>query len=128
MKAMSDHTRLNPDRRIDRLKTFNTRLHNSKASMEAFQSFQMKLDTNMVEVPGRRLPGENIVFGQNKIVRTDHNADWSRDLRSISMFSHVDIKRWYVIVPRRNLQEVQEFVKMCIRAAASMKMHISEPR
>uniref|UniRef100_A0A1A9WLY5 Piwi domain-containing protein n=1 Tax=Glossina brevipalpis TaxID=37001 RepID=A0A1A9WLY5_9MUSC len=43
------------------------------------------------------------------------------------MFAHVDMKRWFVIVTRYNLSQVQEFVKLCIRAAQSMKMRISDP-
>lgn len=125
---MGDYTRLNPDRRIERLRTFNKRLHSSKASMEVFSLWNMKLDTNLVEIPGRILPRQKIVFGNQRKVNCDRNADWTREFRNTTMYSHVDIKRWYVVVPRRNLREVQDFVKMCIRAAGSMKMHISEPR
>lgn len=128
MKAMGEHTRLNPDRRIERLRTFNQRLYSSQASMEVLSLWNMKLDTNLVEVPGRILPPEKIVFGNQKKVVCDRNADWTREFRNCTMFSHIDIKRWYVVVPRRNLREVQEFVKMCVRAAGSMNMHISEPR
>ncbi|XP_065358505.1 protein aubergine [Calliphora vicina] len=128
MRAMGDYTRLNPDRRMERLRTFNDRLHSSKASMEVFSLWNMKLDTSLVEIPGRILPPEKIVFGNQRKVPCDRNADWQREFRKNTMYSQVDIKRWYVIVPRRNLREVQDFVKMCIQAARSMKMHISEPR
>uniref|UniRef100_A0A1B0A4S7 Uncharacterized protein n=1 Tax=Glossina pallidipes TaxID=7398 RepID=A0A1B0A4S7_GLOPL len=43
------------------------------------------------------------------------------------MYVHVDINRWYVIVPRRSLRQIQDFVRLCIRTAQSMQMHISEP-
>lgn len=125
---MGEYTRLFPDRRIERLKTFNSRLHSSKTSMEVFSLWNMKLDKNLVEVPGRKLSKQKIVFGNQKSYTCDVNADWTREFRNTSMYSQVDIKRWYVVVPRRNIHEVQEFVKMCIRAASSMKMHISEPR
>ncbi|XP_061394627.1 protein aubergine [Musca vetustissima] len=128
MRAMSEHTRLNPNRRIDRLRAFNTRLQNSKESMDVLASWNMQLDKHLVEIPGRILPPERIVFGNQRKYVCDQNADWTREFRNTTMFSHVDIKRWYVIVARRNLREVQEFVKLCIRAAGSMKMHISEPR
>lgn len=125
---MSEHTRLEPKIRIDRLRKYNHRLQTSQASMQVLGSWNMQLDTQLVEVPGRVLPPEKIVFGNNKTFTCDQNADWTREFRNNSMYVHVDIKRWYVVVARRNLREVQEFVKMCIRAAASMKMHISEPR
>ncbi|XP_043950297.2 protein aubergine [Drosophila biarmipes] len=128
MKAMSEHTRLTPDRRIERLRMFNQRLKSSEESTETLKSWNVELDSALVEIPARVLPPEKIVFGNNKRFLCDARADWTNEFRSSSMFSHVDIKRWYVITPARNLRETQEFVKMCIRAANGMRMHISEPR
>ncbi|XP_070067653.1 protein aubergine isoform X2 [Drosophila takahashii] len=128
MKAMSEHTRLTPDRRIERLRVFNQRLKSAKESMETLKSWNVELDSALVEIPARVLPPEKIVFGNNKRFLCDARADWTNEFRNSSMYSHVDIKRWYVITPARNLRETQEFVKMCIRAASGMKMQISEPR
>lgn len=128
MRAMGDHTRLNPDRRIDRLRTFNKRLQDTPSSMEVLALWNMQLDSNLVEVPGRVLPPEKIYFGNAKQVSCANKPDWTSEFRNNSMYAHVDIKRWYVVVARQNMREVQEFVQMCIKAAKSMKMHISEPR
>ena len=62
MRAMSEYTRLNPDRRIERLETFNRRLQTTPASIEVFQVWQMELDKRLVELPGRLLPQEMIQF------------------------------------------------------------------
>ncbi|KAH8333113.1 hypothetical protein KR074_006155, partial [Drosophila pseudoananassae] len=128
MKAMSEHTRLTPDRRIERLRMFNQRLKQSKESMEVMRSWSIELDSSLVEIPARILPPERIVFGEGKIYLCDARADWTGEFRKTAMFSHVDIKRWYVITPRRHSRETQEFVKMCIRSAHGMKMRIAEPR
>ncbi|XP_017059224.1 protein aubergine [Drosophila ficusphila] len=127
MKAMSEHTRLTPDRRIERLRVFNKRLKSSKESTDTLKSWNIELDSALVEIPGRVLLPEKVVFGQNRTYLCDNRADWTHEVRKQAMFSHVDIKRWYVITPSRNLRETQEFVKMCIRAANGMKMCISEP-
>lgn len=66
MKAMSEHTRLAPNMRIERLKTFNKRLQETKESVENFKSWQFSLDQNLVELTGRVLNSEYIVFGNNK--------------------------------------------------------------
>lgn len=128
MKAMGEHTRIQPDRRIERLRIFNRRLQSSKASMDVLAQWNMRLDTNLVEMPGRILNPETIIFGNQRKVKCDLNADWTREFKNSPMYSHVDIKRWYVIVEKNKLRDVQEFVKCCIRAAGSMKMHIAEPR
>ncbi|KAH8374248.1 hypothetical protein KR200_006372, partial [Drosophila serrata] len=128
MKAMSEYTRLTPDRRIERLRTFNKRLKSSKDSMELMKSWQIELDTALVEIPARVLPPQNIVLGNNKRFLCDSRADWSNEFRNSSMFSHVEIKRWLVITPHRGVNEAQDFVKLCIRVAAGMKMSITDPR
>lgn len=125
---MGEHTRLMPSRRIDRLRVFNQRLQQSKQSIEVLKSWNIELDKSLVEIPGRVLPSEKIVFANEKRYLCDARADWTFEFRNNSMFSHVDIKRWYVITPRQSLRETKEFVKMCIRAAAGMKMPIFEPR
>ncbi|KAH8341382.1 hypothetical protein KR059_005676 [Drosophila kikkawai] len=128
MKAMSEHTRLTPDRRIERLRTFNQRLKSSKESMELMKSWQIELDTALVEIPARVLPPQNILLGNNKKYLCDSRADWSNEFRNSSMFSHVDIKRWLVITPRRSINQTQDFVRMCIRVAQGMRMTILDPR
>ncbi|XP_068150422.1 LOW QUALITY PROTEIN: protein aubergine-like [Drosophila tropicalis] len=128
MKAMSEHTRLAPDRRIERLRAFNSRLKSSAHSMEVLKSWNIDLGVALVEIPARVLPSEKIIFGNQMKFLCDHRADWSYEFRTNSMFTHVDIKRWYVIVPQRSKREAQEFVKMCMRAASGMKMLIAEPR
>ncbi|EDV58944.1 protein aubergine [Drosophila erecta] len=127
MKAMSEHTRLTPDRRIERLRMFNRRLKSSKESTETLKSWNIELDSALVEIPARVLPAEKILFGNNKKFVCDARADWTSEFRSSSMYQHVDINRWCVITPGRNLRETQEFVQMCIRAANTMKMNISKP-
>ncbi|KAM8717614.1 hypothetical protein ACLKA7_004331 [Drosophila subpalustris] len=128
MKAMSEHTRMTPDRRIDRLRVFNQRLQGSAGSQELFQSWNMRLDQTLVEIPARVLPPQKILFGNQSFYLCDNRADWTFEFRNRSMFTQVAIKRWYVITPRRSLRETQEFVKLVIKAANNMKMHVAEPR
>ncbi|ALC39290.1 aub, partial [Drosophila busckii] len=128
MRAMSEHTRLAPDRRIDRLRVFNQRLQNSKDSVECMKSWHIDLDKALVEIPARVLPRESILFANNSRFQCDARADWTHQFRDRAMFKHVDIKRWYVITPKRNLQETKEFVKLLRRVGAGMKMAVNEPR
>lgn len=125
---MSQFTRLNPERRIERLRTFNSRLKSSKESMSLMKSWQIELDSNLVEVPARVLPAQQILFGNGHKYLCDSRADWTNEFRNTAMFRHVDIKRWYVIMPSQNVREAQDFVSLCIKAAQGMKMEIKQPR
>uniref|UniRef100_A0A0A1WMT6 Protein piwi n=1 Tax=Zeugodacus cucurbitae TaxID=28588 RepID=A0A0A1WMT6_ZEUCU len=127
MRAMSEFTRLAPDRRIERLRVFNNRLNETDESVAVLNSWSMRLDTNLVEVPGRIIPPCRIVFGGNERYDCNEYADWTREFRNKSMYKNVDIRRWCVIALKRNLTEIQNFVQMCIRAANGMRMRIAVP-
>lgn len=60
---MGQYTKVGPDMRIKKLMAFNDRLKRTPESEEVFREWQMQLDRNLVEVQGRELRNENIVFG-----------------------------------------------------------------
>lgn len=68
MRAMSDHTRMNPSRRIDRLRTFNQRLQTTPESVKVLTDWNMKLDEKLVEVQGRLIAPQKIVFNSNRYI------------------------------------------------------------
>lgn len=125
---MSEHTRMTPERRIDRLRVFNDRLQKSTESVQLLKSWNMKLDSALVEITARVLPPQKILLGKNEFYLCDNRANWTFEFQKKSMFTQIAIKRWYVITPRRSLRETQEFVKLIIRAANNMKMLVAEPR
>lgn len=126
MRAMADHTRLNPDRRIERLETFNKRLQTSPESMEVFKTWQMELDRRLVELPGRLLPQEMIFFSTTANgVQAGEQADWTAHFRNNPMFATVRLNRWYLIVPNRATREAHDFLGCMIQAARGMRFEIS---
>lgn len=66
MRALADHTRMNPDRRIERLQIFNKRLRTNADSEKILQEWNMKLDDRLVEVEGRILDQQKIVFREHR--------------------------------------------------------------
>lgn len=63
MRAMGEYTKINPDMRIKKLIAFNRRLQEQKESSDVFREWGMELDECLVELPGRELRNEMIVFG-----------------------------------------------------------------
>ncbi|XP_038111911.1 protein aubergine [Culex quinquefasciatus] len=128
MKAMSDHTRLNPDRRIERLNTFNNRLQTCPESADVFKIWQMELDRRLVELPGRMLPQELIFFSPSAGgFPSGEQADWSIHFRNNPMFSTVRLNHWYLIVPNRANREASDFLGCLIQAARGMRFEIDQP-
>lgn len=68
MRAMSDHTRMNPSRRIDRLRTFNQRLQTTPESVRVLTDWNMKLEEKLVELQGRVIAPQKIVFNSNRYI------------------------------------------------------------
>ena len=67
-RAMSGHTQLNPVRRVERLRTFNRRLQTTAESVKVLTDWHMTLDQNLVEVQGRVIAPQKIVFSRERYV------------------------------------------------------------
>ncbi|XP_055839653.1 protein piwi [Episyrphus balteatus] len=130
MRAMADHTRMNPDRRIERLRVFNRRLLETESSVKVLSDWNMKLDRNMVEIKGRVLEPQNIVFFDKRKVTAGEQADWTRSFRDNAMFTTPSrgLDRWAVVAPNRSSRDVRNFVDSLIRAASGMQFQIRRPR
>lgn len=127
MRAMADHTRLNPDRRIERLETFNRRLQTTPDSMEVFKVWQMELDKRLVELPGRLLPEEIILCSATaKGTPTGENADWTMIFRNNPMLSTVRLQRWFVVVPQRASREANDFLGCMNQVARGMRFEMNQ--
>lgn len=98
MAALAKHTRVNPDRRIDKLLTFNRRLQDKPAVVQEFKQWNLRLDTNLVEIPARVLPPENIIFGSSRESATQ-SADWTRHFRSSRLIICNKLSDWVLLVP-----------------------------
>lgn len=130
MRAMSDHTRMNPDRRIDRLRIFNQRLQHTEASVKVLTDWNMTLDRHLVEVKGRILDPQRIVFAEHKKVSAGEQADWTRMFRDNGLFTTPSrgLDRWAVIGTNRSSRDLRNFVESLMRAANGMQMRINRPR
>lgn len=129
MRAMGDYTRVGPDVRIRKLLEFNRRLYNSPESLAVFTEWQMTLDKNLVEVTGRELANENILFSGGKKDVSDRNADWTCHFRgAYQLFNTTQLANWIVVQLERDAQAVRDFVGVMIDAARAMGFKIAQPK
>lgn len=54
-RAMSEYTRMAPDKRTEKLLQFNQRLLRTEDSMTVLREMNLQLDTKLVDIPGRVL-------------------------------------------------------------------------
>uniref|UniRef100_A0A1B0BTJ5 Piwi domain-containing protein n=1 Tax=Glossina palpalis gambiensis TaxID=67801 RepID=A0A1B0BTJ5_9MUSC len=129
MRAMADHTRLEPRGRMDRLRTFNRRLQQTEGSVRILKDWNMTLDTKLVELSGRILDPQRIVFKDHNKLSAGDNADWTRLFRDNGLFTTPTrgLERWCVISPTRYARESRNFVESLMRAGRGMGMEIGRP-
>ncbi|KAH8341627.1 hypothetical protein KR059_012367 [Drosophila kikkawai] len=128
MRAMSEHTRMNPDRRIDRLRRFNHRLQTTTESVKVLKDWNMDLEQNLTELKGRVLSVQKIVFQAGKSSAGD-NADWTRSFRDNRLFTtpREGLDRWVIIVPDRMSYDSRTLLENLMRAANGMGFQIRRP-
>lgn len=132
MRDMSDRTRLTPRDRIDRLTTFNRRLHDTEASALVMRENRMQLSRQLVEFEGRRLEQEIIEFGGDNLVNlanpsTNDSADWTQALANNRMFNAKSLQNWYYVYPSSTQRSARSFLTVFTRAAEGLGMRISAP-
>ncbi|EDW63285.1 protein piwi [Drosophila virilis] len=130
MRALANHTRMNPGRRIERLQTFNRRLQTTADSVKVLKDWNMQLDDKLIEVQGRVIAPQRIVFNNRSRVSAGDNADWTRYFRDQQMLTtpREGLDRWAVIVPERNLRDLKQLLDNLHRAARGMGFNIQKPR
>ncbi|XP_023160702.1 protein piwi [Drosophila hydei] len=130
MRAMSNHTRMNPERRIERLQTFNRRLRKTAESVKVLTDWNMTLEEQLIEVQGRVISPQKIVFNNDHRLSAGDVADWTRHFRNQQMLTtpRNGLDRWAVIAPERCSSDLRTLLSNLNRAAAGMGFQIRSPR
>lgn len=127
MKAVAEHTRVGPAQRIRRLLDFNQRLSRIPESMEVLREWSMNLDNQLVEVSGRELPQEKIVF-LNREAPGSTEADWTKEFRNSHFYTTIPLQNWHLILPKRANREGNDFVRVLQDAVRNMGFRINNPK
>lgn len=96
MKALSVHTRVNPEARIAKLRSFNDRLRKESKVVEELKDWKMTLETNLIEFTGRVLPPEKLLFSRNTIISSGQ-GDWGREMQRAPLIRCKQLRNWIVI-------------------------------
>ncbi|XP_058456861.1 protein aubergine-like [Malaya genurostris] len=128
MRTLADHTRLTPDKRMERLDVFNRRLQQSEESAEVFKFWKTELDRRLVEVKGRILKQEIIFFQNiNSGINAGNEADWQMAFRNNAMHISVPLNKWFVVTPNGSEKLMADFMGCLRQAAKGMQFQIEEP-
>uniref|UniRef100_A0ABD2WLF8 Piwi domain-containing protein n=1 Tax=Trichogramma kaykai TaxID=54128 RepID=A0ABD2WLF8_9HYME len=127
MSALAKYTRVSPFDRMKKLAAFNQRLYSVPNVVQELTSWNLKLDTNLVNLTGRVLPTDEIIFPNAK-VKINPDAKWTNQMRDKVMLSCGKLDNWALIVPEKAKQGLQQFVQALTRVAGAMNFIIGQPR
>lgn len=120
MQSLAKYTRVDAENRIARLLSFNRRLHNEPEVRQELKQWNLALDNNLIDVNGRVLPPERVIFG-GKVAITPTNGDWGREMQSKRCLIVKELVDWVVIVSERERRTVQVLLHiLCICYTHSM--------
>ncbi|XP_063708012.1 protein piwi-like [Culicoides brevitarsis] len=123
MRQLGDVTRLDPNKRIERLQQFSRRIRDSEESRNALQKLDMKIDRDLISLEGRIIKKPDIYFDRNGKTRIDR--DFGNNLRN-NLFRPGALQNWFVIITdNRNGHQAKKFVSDVQR---SVRFPIAEPR
>lgn len=121
---MANITRLPPKGRIERLMRFCQRLRSCNEAMHEIRRWDLEIADKLVELPARLLTPESLLAGENRSYSAGQEADWTRELRSVPMYSTTEMKRLAVITPSRLFDKTEEFMTCLQRAGGGMRWNL----
>lgn len=128
MRALAEHTRVVPRARIEKLLRFCRRLTTQENVVKELRQWDFKLAEKLIEFPGRILPVETIVGGNDKNYSAGPDADWTRNLRSNPMFTSANMQNWVIITPSRCFKSAENFSGLLNKASYGMQWKIPKPK
>ncbi|XP_058798402.1 piwi-like protein Siwi [Phymastichus coffea] len=127
MAALARYTRVAPSERINKLMEFNHRLKTQPEVIKDFKEWNLNIDNKLVELEGRVLPEEEIIFGDNKSLAVK-DADWTQPLLTTVHLKVGVLNDWVAIVPKRLISAFCSFMTNTIHAAAKCGFKMTKPR
>lgn len=125
MQALAQYTRVSPSTRVQKLMAFNNRLQTCDKAMEQLRKFDMSLGRGLVEVTGNKLPGENIMLGNNSKVPAGPNVEWN--MNRATLLQPKPLNSWTLVVPSKWKRDSAAFVDTLTRSARGMNFPLGPP-
>ncbi|XP_014475840.1 PREDICTED: protein aubergine-like [Dinoponera quadriceps] len=129
MSSLSTYTRINPEARIEKLLSFSRRLREHPDAKKEFDHWNMKLDNNLLELKGRILHHESIIFGGNPPGTVKSPVgDWGREMQNKRCLVVKELRDWILIVSERERRSIQNFVDILLKVSHGISFRVEQPR
>ncbi|KAG5678595.1 hypothetical protein PVAND_008256 [Polypedilum vanderplanki] len=130
MRDMANKTRKTPRERAELLQNFVKKLQTNEKSLQVFRENNCSLNTDLEEVPARRMEQNNIIFGEGQNINLNEQSDlrdlvdWTKCLHDKNLFEPKSINDWVIIFSDsiNRDQSISSFAKRFINTGKNLGM------
>ncbi|XP_059156591.1 piwi-like protein 1 isoform X2 [Physella acuta] len=132
MKDLAAITRIGPTDRLKQIQRLCEQLNQSEKVGEILRPWKIEISDKPAKIPARQLPAERLLMKTNrgeitKISYDSRKADWSRNMRNISLLNSVNMDQWVIIFPYAASQPSAELSETFTKVGKGMGMRIVDP-
>ncbi|CAF4516839.1 unnamed protein product [Rotaria socialis] len=124
MKEMSSYTHVGPNERFQQLNEFLNDIQKREEGRKELSKWQINLDKELVQLTGRTMKAESIIYKDRTIKYDPLEADRSRDGRSLAHLSAKNLDKWILIYSQRHSQIAYSFVDSLNKVCTSFGMRV----
>ncbi|WKX94696.1 hypothetical protein Q1695_011735 [Nippostrongylus brasiliensis] len=128
MKELSQHTRLDPERRRRSTEALLIKVHNSDKCCALLEKWGICLDRRLVSFRSRELEPEKL-YGTSPNPYVGIRAEWAKANKTFGNYRHRNLTNWVVIVP--DFQDGERlsrfFIEEVTMIGAVMSMNVGIP-
>ncbi|XP_075903162.1 piwi-like protein 1 [Nelusetta ayraudi] len=127
MKALLDHTKLNPEQRERRLNGFVSKIQNNPNAQRELDQWGLNFDQRLINLSARVLPMETIFQGGRSYDCNPRTADWARESRGKPLTCAPPLRNWLLFRTARNEIEARNLFDSLKKVAGPLGMAVEPP-
>lgn len=128
MKNIAMYTRITPNQRQAALKKFISNIQENEEARGLLAGWGLKMDSSTVDLIGRVLDPELVIFGNNTYHKGTWQADWGGAMARNKVLTAVDLRCWMIVHAPRDTRFASEFAGMMQKVGPQMGISVSDAR
>jgi len=127
-KALEAFSKVGPDERCNRLSSFVREFKTHEKVKTELAKWQMDFSTSPVELKGRTLEPETLMFGNGAIKKLNERADWGNDLKFVKLLKSIELRDWLIIYPSSKKNAAYTFIDLFKGVIRSLGIVANAPK
>jgi len=127
MKDLAQYTIVPPEVRKNSLEKFIQECYNNPEISSELKKWNIEFSKTLLSFRTRVLNPEPIFFTEQKKIPGQQNAEWSREMKQITLTQCQHLQHWAVICPNKIGQTAQTFIQTMMKVGPPLGIKIANP-